>query len=193
MSGYQREPGDWDAFHGDMPDGFGEAMRQVSWLACNMARKAGGPARGIEADDVAQEGFAALVGAARRFDRTRNVPFGAYAMIRAKGAMADYIRGQTGGRRRTHLEIVAEEDMDGIASVEIGPEERAVMKAEAEALDESILGLEPKRQAAVQARMAGRRLREIAAEQGLSVTRVAELLWSASRKVRRELRDRDVL
>lgn len=146
-------------------------------------------------DDVAQEGFAALVVAAGRFDPDRGVPFYAYGMMRAVGAMKDYIRVQTGIRRKHRFQIVSLEGVntfrlaEGMAddSWAVDPEARAMMKAEAEQIEKAILGLEPRRRAVVQARCTGKTLRQIAAEHGISVTRTAELFWDAGRKIRHEL------
>lgn len=186
-----------DARGKPMPEGFADSMRAVAWEARRMAFRGNGWY--ANADDVAQVGFEALVRVAARFDAGRGVPFGVYAMIRARGAMADYIRLQGGYRRKVRPQVVSLDDETGRHYVETladdgwasDPEASAMMKAEAEAVEEAILGLEPRRREIIQQRRSGMKLRQIAQAHTISVTRAAELIWDSGRKVQRALKEAD--
>ena len=61
----------------------------VKAAARRLARRSGSP---VEVDELVALGSEGLVEAARSFDPTRGVPFGAYARVRVQGAMLDGLR-----------------------------------------------------------------------------------------------------
>lgn len=68
------------------------------WLVQRIAKKilAGLPAR-VKLDDLVQDGVCGLIGAARRWDGRRGVPFSLYAKHRIRGAILDGLRRGTPG------------------------------------------------------------------------------------------------
>lgn len=163
--------------------------------AAGMARAAVGSR--LEAEDLAQEARVAVWQAAARYDAARGVTFSQYAWPRMVGAMRDHAR-RVGGMRTTggqgvrrQVEAVAwpvewgggeaEEDVPDGQDVAQEVEDRL----EAEAVREAVGRLRDVRgRRMLERRMAGWRLADIAAGEGLSLTRTAEVIARAEERVR---------
>lgn len=83
---------------------FNERLELVDLIARKMARSVG--AR-VDQDELVAAGREGLLDAARRFEPTRGVPFGAYATYRIRGAMSDWIRKSVEVPRRAHERLLA--------------------------------------------------------------------------------------
>jgi RNA polymerase sigma factor for flagellar operon FliA len=83
---------------------FNEQLELVELISQKMARKIG--AR-LDRDELVAAGREGLLDAARRFDPTRSVPFGAYATYRIRGAILDWIRTSVAVPRRAHERLLA--------------------------------------------------------------------------------------
>jgi len=82
----------------------------VKAAARRLARRSGVP---VELDELVALGSEGLVEAARSFDPTRGVPFGAYARARVHGAMLDGLRALSPLPRALHRARLAEADGGG--------------------------------------------------------------------------------
>jgi RNA polymerase sigma factor for flagellar operon FliA len=96
---------------------FNEQLGLVDALAGKLALKIG--AR-VDRDDLVAAGREGLLDAARRFDASRSVPFGAYATYRIRGAIIDWIRKSVDVPRRAHERLLALEAASDINEGEAG-------------------------------------------------------------------------
>jgi RNA polymerase sigma factor for flagellar operon FliA len=71
-------------------------------------------AASVQIDDLEQEGMLALIAAAAKWDAERADTFPAYARIRIRGAMLDFLRGVPGGGGELHEDQVA----DNVVSID---------------------------------------------------------------------------
>jgi len=85
-----------ERFHSELP--------LVEAIAVQVLRSVG---RMGELDDLVAAGREGLLAAARRFDPTRGVPFGAYANRRVRGAIIDSVRQQSSLPRRAYERLAA--------------------------------------------------------------------------------------
>jgi RNA polymerase sigma factor for flagellar operon FliA len=83
---------------------FHSELALVEAIAAQILRSVG---RSIEFDDLVGAGREGLLDAARRFDPSRGVPFGAYAALRVRGAILDGVRQLSLLPRRTYERIAA--------------------------------------------------------------------------------------
>ena len=83
---------------------FHSELALVETIAAHVLRSVG---RSIEFDDLVGAGREGLLDAARRFDPTRGVPFGAYANLRVRGAILDGVRQLSLLPRRAYERIAA--------------------------------------------------------------------------------------
>jgi RNA polymerase sigma factor (sigma-70 family) len=131
-------------------------------------------------DDALGAGSVALVEAARRFDPGLGVPFGGYAFLRVRGAMKDACR--PGGRGvRPDQEVLCEPE----ALCSVG--DRSVLRPEAH-LDvlTAVSRLRRRLRTVLLRHACGVPSCEIAADLGVSESRVSQLLAMARRRVRVE-------
>ena len=98
---------------------FHSELALVETIAAEIARSVG---RSVELDDLRGAGREGLLDAARRFDPTRGVPFGAYASFRVRGAMRDAVRQLSPLPRRAYERIAA---LEAAAQVSEGDAEQA--------------------------------------------------------------------
>ena len=118
--------------------------------------------------------------AARRFDPELGVPFAGYAFLRVRGALADACR--SGGRKgRIDQEVACDPD----AFCEIG--DQRVLRPEAR-LDvlAAVTRLRSRLRTVLVRHACGVPSCEIAADMGVSESRVSQLLGMARRRVRAE-------
>lgn len=87
--GPDRQPPNPDAPPESRNDAVTRYTPMVRALAGRMASRMAGA---VEADDLMSAGLIGLIDAFDRFDRTRNVDFRKYAVVRVKGAMLDEVR-----------------------------------------------------------------------------------------------------
>jgi RNA polymerase sigma factor (sigma-70 family) len=132
-------------------------------------------------DDAVGAGSLALVEAARRFDPALGVPFAGFAFLRVRGALADACR--AGGRRgRTDHEVVV---CDPDSLCEIGDRRVARPEARLDVLA-AIFRLRRRLRVVLLRHACGEPSCEIAADLGVSESRVSQLLAMARRRVRAE-------
>jgi RNA polymerase sigma factor for flagellar operon FliA len=98
---------------------FHSELGLVETIAAHVLRSVG---RSIEFDDLVGAGREGLLDAARRFDPTRGVPFGAYANFRVRGAILDGVRQLSLLPRRAYERIAA---LEAAALVSEGEAEHA--------------------------------------------------------------------
>jgi RNA polymerase sigma factor for flagellar operon FliA len=96
---------------------FHEHLALVDGIAGTLARKLG---TRVERDDLVAAGREGLLDAARRFDASRSVPFGAYATYRIRGAIIDWVRKSVAVPRRAHERLLALEAASEINEGEAG-------------------------------------------------------------------------
>lgn len=86
-------------------------------IAKAICRKAGGK---WEAGDMLSEATQALMAAAHRWDHTSAVRFGAYARLRVRGAMKDFLRKKADVVRGSQQQAISldEEDSEGISMID---------------------------------------------------------------------------
>lgn len=141
-------------------------------------------------DDLIAAGALGLVQAARRFDRTRG-RFSPYAYRRIRGAMQDFLRGERnpGNRVRgdstVRREPLSEDfpDLRQDSVAEVARRERNGRLALA------VSALSPKQSAVIRASFfAGRNLRQIGQQEGITESRVCQIWQSALRELRRIVR-----
>ena len=154
-----------------------QIVEGLSMVRRMSARYRGTP---LGADDAYGVGSLALVEAARRFDSRRGVPFLAYAFLRVRGAMADACRvGNRGGRR--DREVVC--DPDEFSEVgdlrELRPEARLDVLA-------AVGRLRRRLRVVLLHHACGVPHRQIAANMGVTESRVSQLLTMARRGVQAE-------
>lgn len=94
----QPEPEGPDHGLGDLVASYGQRIEKMG----RGFRQRHMPALGAE--DLAQAGYIAMLGAAKRFDPTRGVPFGAFLQTRLKGAMRDALRVEARQSKRDRME-----------------------------------------------------------------------------------------
>jgi RNA polymerase sigma factor FliA len=129
-------------------------------------------------DDAVGAGSLALVEAARRFEPDLGVPFAGFAFLRVRGALADACR--SGGRRgRADHEVVV---CDPDTLCEVG--DRRLQRPEAR-LDvlAAVAGLRRRLRLVLLRHACGEPSCEIAADLGVSESRVSQLLAMARRHV----------
>lgn len=83
---------------------FNAQLELVELISRKMARRLGAH---VDHDELVAAGREGLLDAARRFDATRAVPFGAYATYRIRGAIIDWIRKSVDVPRRAHERLLA--------------------------------------------------------------------------------------
>jgi RNA polymerase sigma factor FliA len=93
-----------DRFHGH--------IALVDRVAQKVARSLGSR---VDRDDLLSFGREGLLDAARRFDPSRGVPFGAYATMRVRGAMFDGVRRLSAVPRRVYQKLRALEAADVVS------------------------------------------------------------------------------
>jgi RNA polymerase sigma factor (sigma-70 family) len=132
-------------------------------------------------DDAVGAGSVALVEAARRFDPDIGVPFPGFAFPRVRGALADACRAGGKGARRDEREVVCDPD----TLCEVG--DRRVLRPEAR-LDvlAAVSRLRRRLRMVLLRHASGEPSCEIAADLGVSESRVSQLLATARRRVRAE-------
>jgi RNA polymerase sigma factor for flagellar operon FliA len=96
---------------------FSAELPLVDVIAAKIALKIG--AR-VERDDLVAAGREGLLDAARRFDASRAVPFGAYATYRIRGAMIDWVRKSVDIPRRAYERLLALEAASEVNEGEAG-------------------------------------------------------------------------
>lgn len=106
---------------------FHSELALVETIAAQILRSIG---RSIEFDDLVAAGREGLLDAARRFDPSRGVPFGAYANLRIRGAILDGVRQLSTLPRRAYERIAALE-----AAVQISEGEAEYVFADAAGAD----------------------------------------------------------
>lgn len=129
----------------------------------------------VQSDDLFSIGQTALIEAHRRFDQTRGLKFITFATFRVRGAIQDYIRCQSGMRRRGDAPVQVEwpanstELTDGHET----PDEHATRRGVGVALRSALARL-PKRE---------RRLMELYYFGGLSQPQIARRLRCSESRV----------
>ena len=83
---------------------FHSEIALVETIAAHILRSIG---RSLELEDLVGAGREGLLDAARRFDPSRGVPFGAYANLRIRGAILDGVRQLSSLPRRAYERIAA--------------------------------------------------------------------------------------
>jgi RNA polymerase sigma factor for flagellar operon FliA len=109
---------------------FHSELALVERIAVQILRSIGSS---IEFDDLVAAGREGLLDAARRFDPSRGVPFGAYANLRIRGAILDGVRQLSMLPRRAHERIAALE-----AAVQISEGEAEHVFADAAGADPNV-------------------------------------------------------
>jgi RNA polymerase sigma factor (sigma-70 family) len=134
----------------------------------------------LGADDAYGVGSLALVEAARRFDPRFGTPFLGYAFLRVRGAMADACRAGQRGARQDREVVCDPDDFCEIGDLRtLHPEGRLDLIAAVVRLRRR-LGMVLLRHAC------GEPHRQIAADMGVTESRVSQLLSLARRRVRIE-------
>lgn len=108
--------------HTDSPEvlaRFHSELALVETIAASVCRSVG---RSADLDDLRALGREGLLDAARRFDPSRGVPFGAFASYRIQGAVRDGVRQLSPLPRRTYERIAA---LEAAAEVSEGEAEHA--------------------------------------------------------------------
>ncbi len=90
---------------------FNEGLALVPVIARQVRRQVGQ----LELDELVACGYEGLIGAARRYDANRGVPFRAWAVLRVRGAMLDAVRGAGVMSRSAYKQIRAIEAADTTA------------------------------------------------------------------------------
>jgi RNA polymerase sigma factor (sigma-70 family) len=151
-----------------------EGMDMVRRLAARYRRTA------LGYDDALGAGSVALVEAARRFDPSLGVPFAGYAFPRVRGALADASRAGSRGTLLDHevpcepAELCYVGDRNALR-----PEARLDLLA-------AVSRLRRRLRAVLLRHACGVPSRQIAADLGVSESRVSQLLSLARRRVRAE-------
>ena len=104
---------------------FHSQLSLVETIAAHIRRSVGGS---IEFDDLVGAGREGLLDAARRFDPSRGVPFGAYANLRVRGAILDGVRQLSLLPRRAYERIAA---LEAAVHISEGEAEHAFANAPA--------------------------------------------------------------
>lgn len=153
----------------------------------------------LELDDLEQEGMLGLLDAAKKYDDSLGVPFGAYARLRINGAILDTIRNSFG---RTHripscrsLSEPILYDGDEVDLAEILPDPNAVDalndlldKEKACRVQTAVGQLRPREQAVIKALYVDEIYqRDIAKSMGCVQSRVSQISTVALGKLRRSL------
>ena len=144
----------------------------------------------FELDDLRQAGRVGLINAAARYDRSMNVPFGAYARHRIRGEILEACR-RRNWREATHEELYAgvrdmrPADVDLDAGIRAGERARLLTMA--------LAGLSPAHRAILRAHyLEQRTVREIGQKAGITAGRASQILHEALDRARRQLRYRGV-
>ena len=101
------------------PEAFGELCARYTSLIRREAARFKGPNL-PEQEDLLQEGYLALYGAAERFQPGRGATFRTFTAVCVRNRMADAVRRYTGGKNRALTESVPLEEA---AAGDRGPEE----------------------------------------------------------------------
>ncbi len=94
---------------------FNAELRLAETIAKHMARSIGGA---VPFDDLLSAAREGLFDAARKFDASRQVPFGAYANPRIRGAIVDSLRKMGPLPRNLYARISAHEAVNALSEVE---------------------------------------------------------------------------
>jgi RNA polymerase sigma factor (sigma-70 family) len=131
-------------------------------------------------EDALGLGSLALMEAARRYDPELGVPFAGYAFLRVRGAMADACRAGSRGVRPDQEVPCDPDDLCYMG-------DRRVLRPEAR-LDvlTAVFKLRRRLRSVLLRHACGVPNRQIAAELGVTESRVSQLLATARRRVRRE-------
>lgn len=138
-------------------------------------------------DDLIQDGCLGLLDAAQRFDVSTGHAFGAFARGRILGSMLDGLRSldpvprgtRKSGSDPVFIEFVGDPYGEDVSS---GPDDVFDEVARREAIrraEKRLCGLSPSQRAVVDATLTGREFREVAAELGVTPSRVSMLLREA--------------
>lgn len=151
-----------------------EGMDMVRRLATRYRRT------GLGYDDALGAGSVALVEAAQRFDPELGVPLGGFAFLRVRGAMADACRSGSRGARPDREVLCEPDDLCAVG-------DRRALRPEAR-LDvlTAVSRLRHRLRTVLLRHACGVPSCEIAADMGVSESRVSQLLALARRRVRVE-------
>jgi len=127
-------------------------------------------------DDAVGVGSVALVEAARRFDPDQGAPFLGYAFRRVRGAMSDACRGHRGGRSGSEVAC----DPDEFCMIS---DHRTLRQEDRLDILAAIARLRRRLRAVLVRHACGVPHRQIAADLGVSESRVSQLLTLARRRV----------
>jgi RNA polymerase sigma factor (sigma-70 family) len=149
----------------------------------------------VEFDDRLQAARLGLVLAAETFDEARGVPFGAYASRIIKNELNGMFRSAVGAARRRGGELDAPMGQDGgtTGKDNVRAPESARVSAEDLATVREIVGTLPARPRRVwEALSAGRSMRDIGAEEGITGAMVHKIAKATRNTLRAELRRRGI-
>lgn len=133
----------------------------------------------IRTEDLEQEGALGLLAAAERFDAGRGVPFAAYARLRIRGAMLDWVRQQW--RPALTLEIEAD-PVDRRARAD-----EQVIEFQAAAAVQRAIGemISPRQRELLELRLAGLTQRDAGRRMGISQEGARQLELRAVKRIRK--------
>lgn len=114
-SNMQGEPSEPAVDPPEVLERFNAELSLAETIAKHMARSIGGA---VPFDDLLSAAREGLFDAARKFDTSRQVPFGAYANSRIRGAIVDSLRKMGPLPRSLYARISAYEAVDALSQVE---------------------------------------------------------------------------
>jgi len=96
---------------------------------------------GVDQDDLAQNGYIAMLRLARRYDPSRGVPLGAYLRSRLNGTMADTLRAEARQSKRDKVSGDGGFEEDASHETKVDPKAQSAPVGEAGAQTNSLLAL----------------------------------------------------
>jgi len=155
--------------------GVEELLEDLEPQIINWARQNAGA---LDWEDTAQEGRIAAAASLKTFSPERKVPAGAWAWVKAKYRMIDYLR-TYGPNRRSHLCSI-----DDLPWLDEGAPAAGIQAVEDRALIREIASRATKGELAVLAGVAeGKTLTEVADDRGITISAVSRSMIRLRRRV----------
>lgn len=171
----------------------GEAMEMVRRIAGGLVRRL--PSH-VDKDELISLGYMGLVEALRRYDPSRGVPFGAFAAVRVRGAMIDWLRQLDPVSREERARLRSSDEIASVTLVDFAcakdqaePGANAVdelLRQERRALLEYALGQLSERERSVVQRyfFEEQSLKSIGEELKVTESRVCQIVGAAVARLR---------
>lgn len=168
------------------PDAFSELSARYLWLLRSKAAQFSGPSA-PERDDLLQEGFFALYGAALSYDETKNASFSTYASACIYNRMADCARRHGSGKNRLLNESLSlDSDAASLLSSGENPQELVELREQLQGLFRTLNeALSPTERRALALYLSGCKEEELSSPSGMDRKAFDNAMYRVRRKLKK--------